>query len=236
MPFDNTLEGGAMEYLMLIGKCFFFYLVIITALRIMGKREVGELGIFDIVIYLVMSELLAISLTEAESSVFMTLVPLVTLSALQIFLSKMILHHQTFRNLVDGSPVLLVQNGIVDQVAMRKERYNIDDLLLQIRSFQIASLEEIAFAILENNGRLSVILKTDCKVNNPFPLIQDGIVNHAICQMSGVTQEKLQMIIQNHGIEHIKDVFLCMDQKNGFFVLRKTAITPTKKTKRAKRA
>lgn len=132
-----------MDYILLIGKCFFFYMIIIIALRIMGKREVGELSIFDIVIYLVMSELLAISLTEAEASVFMTLVPLITLSALQIFLSKMILHFQPFRNLVDGSPVILIENGLIDQHTMRKERYNLDDLLLQIRSYQIAALKKL---------------------------------------------------------------------------------------------
>lgn len=225
-----------MDYFMLIGKCFFFYMIIIIALRIMGKREVGELSIFDIVIYLVMSELLAISLTEKDGSVLMTLVPLVTLSALQIFLSKMILHFQSFRNLVDGSPVILIQNGIIDQHAMRQERYNIDDLLLQIRSYQIASVEEIAYAILENNGQLSVILKTDCKVNVPFPLIQDGVVNEHVCLMSGIPHNQLIQIIQSHGVSSIDEVFLCMDQKNGFYVLKKSALKPLKKHKRAKHA
>ena len=79
-----------IDYLSLILKCILFYFIIIGALRIMGKREIGELSIFDIVIYLVMSELLALSLTEDSESIFKTLVPLITLSLLQIFVAYLI--------------------------------------------------------------------------------------------------------------------------------------------------
>ena len=72
-------------YITLIFKCFLFYMVIIIALRIMGKREVGELSVFDIVIYLVMSELLALSISNPKESVFKSLVPIFTLAFLQIY-------------------------------------------------------------------------------------------------------------------------------------------------------
>ena len=118
------------EYLNLIFKCFFFYFMIILALRCMGKREIGELSIFDIVIYLVMSELLALSLTENSDSILKTLIPLITLSALQVIVAFLIMKFEGFRSLIDGKPVILIRNGLIDQQAMKKERYNIDDLMM----------------------------------------------------------------------------------------------------------
>ena len=112
------------EYFTLIWKCFFFYFVIIFALRLMGKREVGELSVFDIVIYLVMSELLALSITEADDSIFKALVPLFTLAFLQILLSQILLRFQKVRDFVDGKPVILIDHGVINQKAMRKERYS----------------------------------------------------------------------------------------------------------------
>ncbi len=135
------------EYLILVWKCFFFYFVIVFALRLMGKREVGELSVFDIVIYLVMSELLALSITEAEDSIFKALVPLFTLAFLQILLSQILLHFQKLREFVDGKPVILIDHGMIDQKAMKKERYSIDDLMTQLRDKNIGTPQEVAYAI-----------------------------------------------------------------------------------------
>ena len=152
------------EYINLVIRCIFFYFMIIAALRFMGKREIGELSIFDIVIYLVMSELLALSLTDEDKTIFHTLVPLITLALLQVSVAYLIMKYDKFRHVIDGEPVILIQNGLINQNTMRKERYNIDDLMMQIREFGIGSIHEIAFAILETNGKLTVLRKNDCKV------------------------------------------------------------------------
>lgn len=213
------------EYFLLIAKCIFFYFMIITALRIMGKREVGELSIFDIVIYLVMSELLALSLTESESSILKTLVPLVTLSILQILVSTLILKSTKFRYLIDGEPVILIRHGKIDQQAMRKERYNIDDLMLQLRSKGAGTPEEVAFAILETNGKLSVLKNSDNKMKYPIPLIQDGELDLSLLPYMNLTKEQVVHEMHRQGIEKIEDVFLCLYQKNGFYFLKQSSLT-----------
>ena len=212
------------EYINLVVRCIFFYFMIIVALRFMGKREIGELSIFDIVIYLVMSELLALSLTDEDKSIFHTLVPLITLAILQVSVAHLIMKYEKFRHLIDGEPVILVQNGLINQNTMKKERYNIDDLMMQIREFGIGSIHEIAFAILETNGKLTVLKKNDCKVLFPFPLIQDGQIQTQAMKEGHFSNDDLIQAMKKNDIDDIKDVFLCLYTKNGFSFIKKNSL------------
>ena len=212
------------EYINLVVRCIFFYFMIIVALRFMGKREIGELSIFDIVIYLVMSELLALSLTDEDKTIFHTLVPLITLALLQVSVAYLIMKYDKFRHVIDGEPVILIQNGLINQNTMRKERYNIDDLMMQIREFGIGSIHEIAFAILETNGKLTILKKNDCKVLYPFPLIQDGKIQKLAMKEGHFNIDELLKAMKKNDIDDIKDVFLCLYTKNGFSFIKKNSL------------
>ena len=212
------------EYINLVVRCIFFYFMIIVALRFMGKREIGELSIFDIVIYLVMSELLALSLTDDDKTIFHTLVPLITLAILQVTVAHLIMKYEKFRHLIDGEPVILIHNGMINQSTMKKERYNIDDLMMQIREFGIGSIHEIAFAILETNGKLTVLRKNDCKVLYPFPLIQDGQIQTQAMKEAHFSNDDLLQAMKKNDIDDIKDVFLCLYTKNGFSFIKKNSL------------
>ena len=212
------------EYINLVVRCIFFYFMIIVALRFMGKREIGELSIFDIVIYLVMSELLALSLTDDDKTIFHTLVPLITLAILQVSVAHLIMKYEKFRHLIDGEPVILIHNGMINQSTMKKERYNIDDLMMQIREFGIGSIHEIAFAILETNGKLTVLRKNDCKVLYPFPLIQDGQIQTQAMKEGHFSNDDLIQAMKKNDIDDIKDVFLCLYTKNGFSFIKKNSL------------
>ena len=209
------------EYITLMIKCLVVYFVIIIALRIMGKREVGELSVFDIVIYLVMSELLAISITESHESILKSLVPIFTLAVLQIIISWILLKSKKVRDIFDGKSVILIHKGHINQDAMRKNRYNIDDLMSQIRSHDLCTPDEVAFAVLENNGQLSVLPKKSCKVKHPDPLISDGIINKKALKDLHRDSEWLKACMKEEGIQDIKDIFLCIWQKNAFFIIKK---------------
>ena len=209
------------EYLSLMVKCFVVYFVIIIALRLMGKREVGELSVFDIVIYLVMSELLAISITDAHESIMKSLVPIFTLAFLQIVISWILLKSKKAREVFDGTCVILIHNGHINQREMQKNRYSMDDLMSQIRSKDLCTPDEVAFAVLENNGQLSVLAKDKCKVRHPDPLISDGTINQRALKDLKKDEVWLREAMKQEGIDHTEDVFLCIWQKNGFFVIKK---------------
>ena len=204
----------------LILRCIIVYFVIIFALRVMGKREVGELSVFDVVIYLVMSELLAISITDVKVSIFRSLVPIAVLAALQIAISWILLKNKRIRDLFDGKAVIIIENGMIDQQVMRKERYSIDDLMAQLHDKDLSSPSEVAFAILENNGTLSILPKHSCQVLYPEPLISDGELNERVLKAVGRDEQWLRAQLKRKGVHAIQDVFLCLLQKNGLFIIR----------------
>lgn len=209
------------EYISLMAKSFIFYFVIIFALRLMGKREVGELSVFDVVIYFVMSELLAISISNEDESIFKSLVPIFTLAFLQMIISWLILKSKRIRGIFDGEVSILIHNGHINQDVMRRERYNIDDLMSQLRSKDICSPEEVAFAILETNGQLSILPRNKCKVKHPNPLISDGSIDRKVLEDLSLDDRWLKKALLNEGIKDINEVFLCIYQKNGLFVIKK---------------
>lgn len=187
----------------------------------MGKREVGELSVFDIVIYLVMSELLALGVTDPDASIWKSLLPIGTLALLQFSLSFVLLKYQRLRDLIEGKPVILIHNGILNQKAMKKQRYNLNDLLAQLREKDCSCLNEVEFAILENNGSLSVLLKSDCTIAHPVPIIQDGIINLLVLNDLKKDEEWLMREIHKHGYQKVDQIFLCMVMKKGFYILAK---------------
>ncbi len=209
------------EYFNLIYKCVIIYFVIILALRVMGKREVGELSIFDIVIYLVMSELLAISISEPNENIMKSLISITTLALLQIVVSWILLKSKKSRDLFDGKCAVLIHNGHINQNVMRKERYNIDDLMTQLHEKSIGSPQEVEFAIMENNGSLTVLDKKNCKIKHPVPLISDGIVSVASLKDLHLDEVWLKEALLKEGITNPKDVFLCLLQKDGLYVIKK---------------
>lgn len=209
------------DYFTLIYKCFIVYFIIIFALRLMGKREVGELSVFDIVIYLVMSELLALSISDIHSSIMKSLVPICTLAILQIMISWVILKSKKIRDIFDGTSAVIIHNGMIKQKTMKKERYNIDDLMSQIRLKDLSSPDEVAFAVLENNGNLSILPKKSCKVKHPDPLISDGRINTKALKDLNCDTFWLKNELKKEGIVNLEDVFLCMYQKDGFYVIKK---------------
>ena len=209
-----------VSYMELMVKCIIVYFVIIFALRLMGKREVGELSVFDVVIYLVMSELLAISITDTHSSIFRSLVPIAVLALMQIAISWILLKSKRIRDLFDGKAVILIRDGCIDQQMMRKERYSIDDLMSQLHGKDLSSPDEVAFAILENNGTLSILPKKSCRVRYPHPLISDGVIDREGLRSIGKDREWLTQQLGKQGTT-AEAVFLCLYQKDGLFVIRR---------------
>lgn len=217
-----------MEYVELVAKCVFFYLVIIVSLRMMGKREVGELSVLDIVIYFVMSELLALSISEPDQSVWKALIAIITLSVLQIAIAWTCLKRKKWRDFFEGKPSLIIYNGLINQKEMKKQRYTIDDLLYQLRDKDISSPDEVQFAILENSGILTVLKKDSSKLKWKDPLISDGVVQQQVLADIGKDETWLKEQLQTEGVQDFSEVFLCLWQKNGFFVLKKSSEDPSK--------
>lgn len=161
-------------YLSIILRALFMYFFIILVYRIMGKKEVGELSIIDLIVSILIAELASLCIS-AEKSVLYSVIPILVLVFVQILISFMSLKSEFIRDMIDGKPTIIIKGGKINFDEMKKLRYSLDDLLTQLRLQGIKSIENVKYAILENNGELSTFLDED---DYPMPLILDGVIDY----------------------------------------------------------
>ena len=137
-------------------RTIFFYFFILIMFRIMGKREIGQLGVVDLAVSVLIAELVAISIENVEDSIWLTILPIIALVILEITLAMINLKCKKFRNFFEGKPSVIINRGKINYKEMVKQRYTIDDLLLELRQKGIKNLERVEYALLEPNGKLSI--------------------------------------------------------------------------------
>jgi len=161
-----------------IFRTVFFYFFVMLGYRLMGKREVGQLGVTDLIISLMLAELCVISIENTEDSIWLTIVPIMILVGIQISLGYISLKSRGWRTFFSGKTSLIINHGVINYKEMIKQRYCIDDLLLALRQQSIKSIEEVEYAFLESNGKLSIFKYNCLKLpsNYPLPIIVDGVI------------------------------------------------------------
>ena len=175
-----------MVYFTVLWKTLLFYFFIMIIYRIMGKREVGELSIMDLIVSIFIAELAAISIDNYKENVFISIIPIFVLVIIQLVISRISLRNTKIRSVLDGNPSMIIERGKVNFKEMLKQRYNLDDLLVQLRSRGIKSIEEVDYAILETSGKLSVFRKVDDKNRvYPLPIIIDGKIQKDVLYQIG---------------------------------------------------
>ncbi|MEC0258516.1 DUF421 domain-containing protein [Paenibacillus lautus] len=143
----------------LILRTILMYVVIFVTMRIMGKREIGKLSIFDLVISVMIAEIAVFVLEDVHKPIWEGLAPIAVLVAIQVGLAYIGLKNRSIRLFADGKPSVLVSRGRLHRKEMARLRYNLDDLMQQLRGKDIDSLADVEFAILETSGQLTVIPK-----------------------------------------------------------------------------
>ncbi|MEL4025679.1 DUF421 domain-containing protein [Lysinibacillus endophyticus] len=203
-------------YWVLFLRTIFLYIFILIVFRLMGKREVGELSIMDLVVFVLIAECVAFAIDEVEKPVLQNVFPIVILFAVQYLNSLITLKSKKVRDLIDGDPSIIVHNGVINQEEMRKQRYNLDDLFQQMREERIPSVQQIAYAFLEPSGKLSIFLKSEDPLI--FPLIVDGYIveNH----LNYINQDKEWLLQQlaEKGYNDIEEIFYCCYENNELHV------------------
>lgn len=140
-------------------RTLLMYCVIYFTIRIMGKREIGKLSLFDLVISIMIAEIAVFVVEDMKRPIMDGIIPMATLVVLQIIIAQISLKNRKLRLLFDGKPTVLISDGKLRRDAMKKQRYNLDDLMLQIRQKDIDNIADVEFAILETTGQLTVLSK-----------------------------------------------------------------------------
>ncbi len=216
-----------MVYLNIIFRTIILYIVLLFIFRLMGKREIGELSVLDLVVFIMIGEMAVIAIESTKDPLFHTIVPMVLLMGIQITLALISLKSKRFRDLVDGKPTIIINRGKVDEQAMRKHRYNFDDLLMQLREQDVRSINDVEFAILETSGKLSVIEKIQDpkKPKRPskngditIPLIMDGVIMEESLNKINKTNLWLRQEMKKKGYGDIKKISFCSYENGKFFI------------------
>ena len=207
-------------YINIIFKTLVLYVYIAICYRIMGKKEVGQLGIIDLIVSILIAELAAMSIEEIDRSIFVSLIPIAILVILQISLSYIALKSNAFRKFIDGSPQVIINKGKVDFKQMQKIRYSLDDLISQLREQGVKNINDVNYAILENNGKLSIFNDNNIY---PMPIIIDGTIDVDTIKNMKKDLNWVYNILDKNKLK-LEDVFYAFYTKDKTYIIRKNEI------------
>ena len=209
-----------MDYLTVLFRTVVFYLVITAIYRFMGKREIGQLGMVDLIVSILIAELAAMAIENRSESIFLSLLPILLLVAIQVGMSYISLKNSKIRNLFDGNPSVIINRGRINFKEMIKQRYNIDDLLTQLREKNIRSIEEVDYAVLETSGKLSVF-KKDSKLfgEYPMPLILDGEIDCDTLHQINKDEEWLENSLKKENVD-LQEIFYAFYRNKKLFLIK----------------
>ena len=204
------------DYTLIIMRTILLYIILLIVFRLMGKREVGELSIVDLAIFVLMAEVAALALDDVHNHFGKAVLPIGVLFLIQYLNSLFILKNKRLRDFIEGDPTLVIRDGWICEQEMRKQRYNLDDLLQQLREQGVSSVQEVAYAFLEQSGKLSIFLKE----NGPLilPLVLDGFVDKRHLRIINKDENWLQHELMLNGYLDIKEIFYCSYEDGKWFV------------------
>lgn len=208
-------------------RTILLYIVIIFAIRIMGKRQIGELQTSELVVTLLISDIAAIPMQNTEQSLLSGIVPILILIVCEIIISFLMLKRAGFRRIICGKPIVIISDGKINQSEMHRLRMSTEDLSEELRQQGIFNIEDVGFAIVETNGKLSVLKKPEkdiptaeelgIKTNDKgleVVVISDGEISKYSLKICGLNRDWLFDILKKENTE-LNDVFLMIANEQG---------------------
>lgn len=208
-----------IEMITILIRTIFFYFFIFIIYRIMGKREVGQLSIIDLIVSLLIAELTVISIENYNKSMLYSLIPIVVLVLLQCILAYISLKKPKFRIFLDGNPSLIIKEGKINYNEMLKQRYNLDDLLVQLRDKGYRSIEEVEYAVLENNGTLSIFPYETNKTPLPLPIILDGDIQEDTLKHLKKDKKWVYNFLERKNLT-LEEIFFAFYKDKNIFIIK----------------
>jgi uncharacterized membrane protein YcaP (DUF421 family) len=221
-------------------RAILLYLLIIFCLRLMGKRQLGELQPSELVITILISNIASLPIEDNSIPMIMGVVPIVVLVGFELIISSISLRSKRFRTLVSGKPMIIVRNGQIDQSAMKKLRFSIDDLMETLRGKSIFDIRDVQYAIVETTGQVNILQKhaaqtvtaqmLDLKgkdADPPAVIISDGKVIRTALDAYGLTDAWLASTLRENRYTE-QDIFLMTaDRSCKYFIVPMDRV-PTK--------
>jgi len=210
------------------------YVILIAIMRLMGKRQLGELEITELITTLLISEIASLPIQDPSIPIITAVIPLVTILTLEVTLSVVLLKCPRLKNFASARPSMLIRHGKVDQKELRRIRISIDELVSEVRQSGLSSLEDVDYAILEQNGKISVIPRRSAQPPNAADLhrdvnedgimhilIEDGERNTYNLNLLGLNETWLEKQLHERGLVLAQVFLLGMNDKGKLYWIEK---------------
>ena len=210
------------------------YLFVIAIMRLMGKRQIGELQPTELVVTLLLSEIIAIPMQDNDISLVSTIVPVLVLVGFEILISVISLKSVKIRSIMQGNSIIIIRDGKLDLKKIKELRFTIDDVLEALRQKDIFDISKVQYAVVETNGTISVMLKPeyepvtrgdlsleirDCGM--PCAVIVDGRIIKTDFNSCNMTMDKLKKIIKKDKINVDNTLLMTIDKKGNKTIIGK---------------
>lgn len=210
------------------------YLLVIFALRLMGKRQLGELQPTELVITILISNIASLPIEDPSIPMTLGAVPILVLVAFELAVSHLSLKSRKFRHFISGNPIIIINQGKINQQALKRLRFSLDDLAETLRSQGIFDLQDVYLAIVETNGQVSVLQQYEAQTltpkmagisgenqDPPILAVADGKIDEEALQRYQLSRQWLEKILRKEKVE-LKDVFfLCADRQKHYTLVKK---------------
>ncbi len=197
-------------------RAIILFAVLLFSIRLMGKRQIGEMEPFELVITLVISELACIPMADRSIPITFGIVAILTMFVIhQLIL--LLSHSDKLQGIINGKPVMVINNGNIDVNALKSLNMHVNDLLQSMRAAEYFSFEEITYGIMETNGQLTVVANKqleDKQQTLPVPIILEGKWNEENIKSNGFSKQNLQQLVQGMRLKVKNIVFLAIDENN----------------------
>ena len=215
-------------------RAIILYILVLLVMRLMGKREIGELQPFELAISIMIADLASIPMTSSGIPITNGIMPILGLLLMHVLISYVNMKSIKFREIISGKPTILIYRGKIIEKALKKERFTINELQERLRGNNIFNLGDVEYAILETNGEISVIQKPkkrgtipeDFNIEPeyegiPYDLIVDGVIMSDNLRKIGKNKEWLQKQVEKFGYKIQEVLIATIDGKGQFFCQEK---------------
>lgn len=206
-----------MQNIDIILKTIIFYLFLIVLIRMLGKREVGEINVFDLVVILLVADIATMAITDDWYFMIPSILSLFSLLLLQKFFSFLSMYFPKVRKVIDYTPSVIIYDGKLNLDEMKKQKYTIDDLIAQAREKGVMDLNEIKMAVLESTGQLS-IFKKEIYLKQILPVIVSGMYIDENIKLLDVTKSDINEYLSNKKLMLEEVKYLSSDGFNFYII------------------
>lgn len=207
------------------------YLLLLVCMRLMGKRQIGELEMSDLVTTLLLSEIASLPITNHEIPVMFAVIPIITLLSLEVFVSILLIKIPALKRILTPSPNFIIDKGVLQQHELRRLRISNEEFICGLRQAGVFDINEVYYAILEENGQLTIIPRSACRQptasqlgltiaesGTSHILISDGRLDPHGMSRLGFTQRELDLYLKGRGCD-VSNVFLLLSNDAGDLTL-----------------